>query len=226
MVTTNVQEQLQEIQDRKNQSRQVQSERIQALKAQIAQAERESSQEIEKKAKKEDFKGDKRFRAIDTALKRSGDSQDALIEVMHKAQETFGYLDDDVLEYITRRLKLPLSVVYGVATFYHLFSLKPQGEHNCVVCLGTACYVKGGGKIIEMIEQHFGVKSGETTADGKLSLLTARCIGACGIAPAVTLDGDVKGKQIGESVLAAIAELITTGKAQEIKDKVEALTSV
>jgi bidirectional [NiFe] hydrogenase diaphorase subunit len=137
-------------------------------------------------------------------MKRAGYDRAALIEVLHKAQEAFGFLEEDVLLYIARALKLPLSRVYGVATFYHLFSLKPAGKHTCIVCMGTACYVKGSGKVLEDIEKEFTVKVGETTADGELSLVAARCIGACGIAPAVVFDGTVAGKQNSEMVLAKL----------------------
>lgn len=147
---------------------------------------------------------DKRLKALDITMKRHHFRQDALIEVLHKAQASFGYLDLDVLEYIARQLKLPLSRVYGVATFYHLFSLKPSGAHSCVVCLGTACYVKGSGKIVAELEKKLGIKVGETTPDGEVSLMTARCIGACGIAPAVVFDGAVAGKQEPEMVLEKI----------------------
>ena len=116
---------------------------------------------------------------------------DALIEILHKAQELFGYLEDDLLLFIAYKLKLPTSRVYGVATFYHFFTLKPQGQHTCVVCMGTACFVKGSDKVMSAIEKELKIKSGETTADKKVSLLTARCIGACGLAPAVVYDGAV-----------------------------------
>jgi bidirectional [NiFe] hydrogenase diaphorase subunit len=139
-------------------------------------------------------KGDRRYKTLEMTLKRNQYSQDALIEVLHKAQETFGYLDEDVLTYIARGLKLPLSRVYGVATFYHLFSLKPAGAHTCIVCLGTACYVKGSGKILEALEQELGITVGNTSADGQVSLLSARCVGACGIAPVAVFDGTVAGK--------------------------------
>lgn len=137
---------------------------------------------------------DRRFKTLDMTMKRNQYRHDALIEVLHKAQESFGYLEEEVLTYIARGLKLPLSRVYGVATFYHLFSLKPSGAHTCIVCLGTACYVKGSSKILEVLEQELGTSVGNTSADGKVSLLSARCIGACGIAPAVVFDGVVAGK--------------------------------
>lgn len=147
---------------------------------------------------------DKRFRALDVTMKRNQYRQDALIEILHKAQGAFGYLEEEVLEYIARNLKLPLSHVYGVATFYHLFSLKPAGAHTCIVCMGTACYVKGGDKVLAALEEHTGIHSGETTPDGQVSLVTARCIGACGIAPAVVFDGQVAPQQTPEAVIERI----------------------
>jgi len=117
---------------------------------------------------------DKRFKILEAHIKKFQHRQDALIEVLHKAQELFGYLDDDVLRFVAWQLKLPPSRVYGVATFYHFFTLKPQGEHTCVVCLGTACYVKGANKILEALEERTHIKPGATTPDNKLSLLTAR----------------------------------------------------
>jgi bidirectional [NiFe] hydrogenase diaphorase subunit len=145
--------------------------------------------------------GDKRFKILEVHMKKLQFKQDALIEVLHKAQELFGYLEDDVLLFVARNLKLPPSRVYGVATFYHFFTLKPQGEHTCVVCMGTACYVKGADKVIEAVQDKLKIKAGETTADNRVSLLTARCIGACGIAPAVVYDGTVTPRQTPESTL-------------------------
>ena len=148
--------------------------------------------------------GDKRFKILEVHMKKHQFRQDALIEVLHKAQELFGYLEDDLLLFVSYKLKLPPSRVYGVATFYHYFQLKPQGQHTCVVCMGTACYVKGADKIIAAITQKHNIRAGETTADNKFSLLTARCIGACGIAPAVTYDGQVAAKQSPEDALAKV----------------------
>jgi bidirectional [NiFe] hydrogenase diaphorase subunit len=144
--------------------------------------------------------GDKRFKILDVTMRRHQYQHDALIEVLHKAQELFGFLDVDVLLYVARGLRLPPSRVYGVATFYHLFSLKPQGEHSCVVCMGTACFVKGADRLLRAAEGLAQVQSGGTTRSGKLSLLTARCIGACGIAPAVVFDGATAGHQTPETV--------------------------
>jgi bidirectional [NiFe] hydrogenase diaphorase subunit len=139
--------------------------------------------------------GDKRFKMLDAAMKKHHHQPDALLEVLHTAQELFGFLEPDLLWYIAHGLKLPPSRVYGVATFYHFFSFKPRGEHSCVVCLGTACYVKGAGEVLAALEKEAHVKAGETTPDGKVSLLTARCLGACGIAPAVVYDAQVAGAQ-------------------------------
>lgn len=136
---------------------------------------------------------DKRWRIVDTRMRQNGNASHGLIEALHSAQEAFGYLDDDALAYVARSLHVPLSKVYGVATFYHYFTLKPKGEHTCVVCLGTACYIKGAGDLLDEFEQRYHIKPEETTADNKLSLLTARCLGACGLAPAVVMDEEVMG---------------------------------
>jgi len=145
---------------------------------------------------------------VDRALKRCQYSQDALIEVLHAAQETFGFLSDDTMAYIARELKLPPSWVYGVATFYHFFNLKPQGKHRCTICMGTACFVKRAGDIVESLEKEFDVKAGETTADGMLSVNIARCLGNCGLAPMIILDGEVHARQTPESILEECRKLV------------------
>ena len=137
---------------------------------------------------------DLRYKTLDITLKRNRYQPDALIEVLHKAQESFGYLERRSLALHCAAVKYsPLSRVYGVASFYHLFDLEPSGAHRCIVCLGTACYVKGAGQILEQLETTLQIKVGETTPDGQISLLSARCLGACGIAPAVVLDDVVTG---------------------------------
>ena len=155
--------------------------------------------------------GDKRFKILEAHMKKHQYRHDALIEILHKAQELFGYLDDDLLLFVAYRLKLPASRVYGVATFYHFFALKPQGKHTCVVCLGTACYVKGSNKVLAAVEEKAKIKAGETTPDNQLSLLTARCIGACGIAPAVVYDGVVTPRQTPETALEHLKGWISNG---------------
>lgn len=137
---------------------------------------------------------DKRWKIIDAKMRKLGYQPHALIETLHAVQQAFGYLDEVALLWVAKSLRVPPSKVYGVSTFYNFFTLKPQGAHTCVVCLGTACYVKRGAKILEAIEVYTKIKSGETTDDRQLSLLTVRCIGACGIAPAVVYDGNVVGR--------------------------------
>lgn len=137
---------------------------------------------------------DKRWRIIQTRMRRLGNRPDALIEALHSTQEAFGYIDDDALRYISDCLMVPPGKVFGVATFYHHFTLKPHGEHTCVVCTGTACYINGAREILTAIQAGLGVQPRETTADGRLSVLTARCLGACTLAPAAIVDGEIEGR--------------------------------
>lgn len=148
---------------------------------------------------------DKRWRIVDAAMRRQGYDHHAIIESLHSVQQAFGFIDEPSMRYVARCLEVPISKVYGVATFYHYFTLKPQGRHACIVCLGTACYIKGSGEMLRRVGEKYNIKEGQTTDDGELSLLAARCIGACGLAPAAVLDGDVIGK----------------GSADELIEKVE-----
>ena len=148
--------------------------------------------------------GDKRFKMLDAAMRRQQYQPDALLEVLHAAQELFGFLSDDTLRYVARGLKLPASRVLGVATFYNLFTLKPKGAHTCTVCMGTACYVKGAGEVLSTLERTYKVKAGGTTKDGQLSVAVARCVGSCSIAPAVVFDSECVGQQTPASVLARV----------------------
>ncbi len=137
---------------------------------------------------------DKRWRLVEATIRRNGGQGDALIEVLHTVQESFGFLDTTSLRYVANALRQPLSKVYGVGTFYHFFSMKPPGKHTCVVCMGTACFIKGAPALLAEVEKTHNVKPGQTTADGELSLVQARCLGSCGLAPAVVFDGHVAGK--------------------------------
>jgi bidirectional [NiFe] hydrogenase diaphorase subunit len=147
---------------------------------------------------------DKRWKIVEATARRHGREPNALIETLHTVQEAFGYLDDIALKFVAMTLRVPLSLVYGAATFYHYFTLKPKGKHTCVVCTGTACYIKGAAGLLAAIEKTYGVKPGETTPDDQLSVLTARCLGSCGLAPAVVMDGAVLGKVGPEQMLARI----------------------
>lgn len=137
---------------------------------------------------------DKRWKIVEATARRNGREAHALIETLHTVQESFGYLDETALRFVAGTLRVPLSRVYGAATFYHFFTLKPKGKHTCVVCTGTACYIKGAATLLEAVGKTWGIQPGETTPDGKLSLLTARCLGSCGLAPAAVLDSVVLGK--------------------------------
>jgi bidirectional [NiFe] hydrogenase diaphorase subunit len=149
---------------------------------------------------------DKRWRLVVGTMRRHGFAKDALIETIHTVQSAFGYLDTEALSFVARNLHVPLSRAYGVATFYNYFMMKPQGEHTCVVCLGTACYIKNGGEVLKQVEQTAEVRAGETTPDKKVSLLIARCLGTCGLAPVATFDGEVVGKIETEQATAKIKE--------------------
>ena len=122
------------------------------------------------------------------------DMQGALIPVLHEAQGIYGYLPIEVQTIIAEGLGIPLAEVYGVVTFYAQFSLNPKGQYEIGVCLGTACYVKGSGDILEKFKQLLGIDVGECTPDGKFSLTATRCVGACGLAPVVTVNEDVYGR--------------------------------
>ena len=145
--------------------------------------------------------GDNRFELVDKHLKRGRYAQDQLIETLHVAQDVFGYLSEDILVYVARALRLPPSMVYGVATFYELFTFEPPGDHSCTVCTGTACFVKGADDIVAAVSAKFDVPAGQTAEDDSLTLKTARCLGSCSLAPVVVFDGDVLSHQTIDSTL-------------------------
>jgi NADH:ubiquinone oxidoreductase subunit E len=138
--------------------------------------------------------GDVRFSKLDEVMDAYEHSPDAVIHYLQQAQQLFGYLRDDVINYIAVKTRTPLSQIYGVVTFYHLFSTIPKGKHTVTVCLGTACYVKGADRIFDRLAKDLKVDDGETTKDDMYTLCKARCVGACGLAPAVIIDEDVHAK--------------------------------
>jgi bidirectional [NiFe] hydrogenase diaphorase subunit len=152
---------------------------------------------------------DKRWRIVNGTMRRHGFARDALIETLHTVQEYFGYLDKPALKFVAESLRVPLSQAYGVATFYHYFTLKPPGKHTCLVCLGTACYIKGAAQLLAAAEQSLNIKAGETTMDGNVSLVSARCIGSCSMAPALIFDGET---------IANASETVLRGKLEGWKD--------
>lgn len=147
---------------------------------------------------------DSRYKMVEKTMKKLNYDRSALIETLHTAQESFGYLENETLKFIARRLKIPFSKVYGVATFYHYFRLKPKGKHTIVVCMGTACYIKNANKILERLEQRFKIKAGETTKDNLVSLISARCVGACSLAPIAIYDNKSVGHlDVDQSIIEA-----------------------
>lgn len=157
---------------------------------------------------------DTRQRVLDAALKRTGFRQDALIEVLHAAQNSFGYLTPELLWYVASRLRLPPSRVYGVATFYNFFSLKPPGDHTVIVCEGTVCYIRGAIRIADALQSEFGAAPGDTSPDGKVSVAIARCLGSCALAPIVVIDGQLIGKTSPEAAVERIRAVV--GAALEV----------
>lgn len=151
--------------------------------------------------------GDPRFDQLDAFIDKEDGDPDALIQVLHAAQSLFGYLGDDVLVYVSQGMHVPLSHVYGVVTFYHFFSTTPKGKHTCMVCTGTACYVRGADRLTARLSQELGVEPGQTTPDNLITLETARCIGACGLAPAVVVDEDVVGRVTVTKLLRQLKKL-------------------
>jgi len=123
-----------------------------------------------------------------------------LIQVLHNIQNEYSYLPKDILEYISKALRMPLSKIYSIATFYAAFSLTPRGKHLCTVCLGTACHVRGAPAVLNRLEEKLGIKSGETTEDSQFTLETVNCLGACALAPIVVIDGEYHGQTTVDKV--------------------------
>ena len=137
---------------------------------------------------------------LDAVIAKYGKDEGAVMRILQDAQDIYGYLPLEVQRMISIKTGVPLAEIYGVATFYSQFSLNPKGQVAISVCLGTACYVKGAGKVIEKISEVLGIHPGETSADGKFSLDASRCLGACGLAPVITVNEDVYGKLKPEDV--------------------------
>jgi NADH:ubiquinone oxidoreductase subunit E len=150
-----------------------------------------------------DPKEEKKFEQIANVIDHYGRDRGSLIQILHSAQEIYGHLPMKVQKFIAHTMELPLSDVSGVVTFYSFFATKPRGEHMIRVCMGTACYVRGGKKLVERLEELLEIGLGDTTEDGKFSLEVARCIGACGLAPAIMIDSTVY-KQVNPNRLEEI----------------------
>ena len=153
------------------------------------------------------FKGTKeQEEKLLTAIENNKSLQGALIPILHEAQEIYGYLPFEVQKIISEKTDIPLANIYGVVSFYSQFTLTPKGEFKIAVCLGTACYVKGAGNILDKIKEKTGVAVGACSPDGKFSLDATRCIGACGLAPVLTVNDDVYGRLVLEDVDGILAK--------------------
>jgi bidirectional [NiFe] hydrogenase diaphorase subunit len=152
--------------------------------------------------------GDPRTKMLMARIKRERYQPDSLIQILHTAQVLYGHLDKEVIGFITQELKIPRARAYGVVTFYHFFSTKPKGEHTCLVCTGTACYVKGAQGLMDVMKKAYDLDDGDVTPNNRLGLRTARCLGACGLAPVVVVDDEVHPKVQAERLKALIEEKI------------------
>jgi len=140
-------------------------------------------------------------RKLDEILEERGEAPPTLISVLHAVQNRLGYVPIWAQEAISQNLRIPLSKVHGVVTFYNFFSQEPRGRHTIQICQGTACYVRGGKTILEEVERRLGIQPGQTTQDHRFSLQVVRCLGCCGLAPVLAVDGDVYGRMNPERVL-------------------------
>lgn len=151
------------------------------------------------------------FQKLTEIIEEAEDKEMALIPILHKAQEIFGYLPEEVQQFIAEKMEIPIGRIYGIVTFYNFFSTSPKEKHQISVCTGTACYVRGAQKILEEIKKELQIEVGQTTEDGLFSLDCLRCIGACGLAPVIMIDSDVHGKLEKEQV----KEILTFYRTQE-----------
>ncbi|OQY09395.1 MAG: NADH-quinone oxidoreductase subunit E [Fusobacteriia bacterium 4572_132] len=146
------------------------------------------------------------YAEVEKFINELPEKKGALISVLHKAQEVFGYLPEEVQKFISKKLDLPLSKIYGVVTFYSFFTMKPKGKYPISVCMGTACYVRGSEKVLKELKNMLNIEVGETTEDGKFSIDALRCIGACGLAPVIMVGEKVYGNVTPEQVKDILAE--------------------
>ncbi len=146
------------------------------------------------------------YRFIQDTCASFNNNPGELINILHKTQEHFGYLPAEVQQVVADCLGIPVGRVYGVVSFYSFFTMKPKGKYAISVCLGTACYVKGAEKVLDALKSELGISEGEVTEDGKFSLDVLRCVGACGLAPVMTINGKTYGRLAPERVKEILAE--------------------
>ncbi|MCM8709526.1 NADH-quinone oxidoreductase subunit NuoE [Clostridium sp. SYSU_GA19001] len=154
---------------------------------------------------------DDRLKKARQIIQEHKEVKGALIPILHEIQKLFGYLPEKVMQIISQELGIPMSEIYGVATFYSQFALEPKGKHIIKVCLGTACYVKGAQDILDRLSSLLEVQVGKTTEDGLFTLEAARCLGGCGLAPVMMIDEKVYGKLIPDDLIKIIEEFKVSG---------------
>lgn len=164
---------------------------------------------------------DHRLEKVRTIIKDNKNVKGGLIPVLHDIQELYGYLPEEALKVVSEGLHIPMTEIYGVASFYHYFALEQKGEHVIKVCLGTACYVKGSQTIINRLAQELNVEVGKTTSDKKFTLEATRCLGACGLAPVMTVDEKVYGKVTLEDIRRILDEYSNREETSEIPEIME-----
>lgn len=143
---------------------------------------------------------------IDKVIEQYGAKESALLAILQDVQVEEKYLPKDTLEYVSQKMKIPLVQVFRIATFYNALSLKPRGRHKIDVCLGTACHVRGGGKILNKVERDLGIHVGETTKDKRFTLESVHCVGCCSLGPVAVIDGEVFGRLVQDKVPALLKE--------------------
>lgn len=131
---------------------------------------------------------------LDTIIENYTSGKSSLIGLLQDMSSEYGYIPEDKLETVSEETRVPLSKLYSLCTFYASLRLEPMGEHHCAVCVGTACHVRGASQVVEEIERNLGINSGETTEDGKFTLETVNCVGACALGPLAVIDGEYHGK--------------------------------
>ncbi|HQP92214.1 MAG TPA: NAD(P)H-dependent oxidoreductase subunit E, partial [Candidatus Omnitrophota bacterium] len=138
-----------------------------------------------------------------------------LIAILHKAQELYGYLDQAVMDEVALTMNIPTAHIWGVATFYHYFNLKPKGKHSISLCLGTACYVKGSATVLDAIKRELKIEVGETTPDNLFTLQETRCLGTCGLAPVMMIDDKVYGNLTTKKAVDILRDIAKTGASKK-----------
>lgn len=149
---------------------------------------------------------EEKFHELEEFINELPAKEGALIEVLHRAQHIFGYLPEEVQAFVAEKLNVPTSKVYGVVSFYSYFTTEPRGEFVVNICMGTACFVRGAANVLAEVEKQLGIKSGQTTPDGKFTIDVLRCVGACGLAPVVTINDRVYGHVTANDVKKILAE--------------------